>query len=199
MKKVSKPSNETPRREFNWPPTEEELAEFDPTQSARERLRAYFNWPNDEQPPAVEDPPASDEPPSEVDWPSEEPAPSPVIVTTYDGTGRAEGLTSPPPEESALLPTLEATFDAEPAEDEGPLVDPEPAPAEAVAMEYVGIGNETDGIELIDPTNDTELDEPISDQWEVEIARLQTLLDGLTKELEWRATGVALNEPRLKH
>ena len=46
---------------------------------------------------------------------------------------------------------------------------------------------------------DVELDALTDGQWEVEIARLQALIEGLTEKLEWRATGVIGNEQRLKH
>ena len=46
---------------------------------------------------------------------------------------------------------------------------------------------------------DVGLDGLTDGQWEVEIARLQALIDGLTEKLEWRATGGIGNEPRLKH
>ena len=46
---------------------------------------------------------------------------------------------------------------------------------------------------------DVELDGISDGQWEVEIARLQALIDGLTEKLEWRATGVTRNEQRLHH
>jgi hypothetical protein len=60
MRKASQQSNEQTPSDFNWPPTDEELAPsgIENTLSVQERLRAYFNLPADDQ---QEEPPAAAE------------------------------------------------------------------------------------------------------------------------------------------
>jgi hypothetical protein len=192
MKKVPNRSSEQQRSEFNWPPTDDELASsgIDSTPSAHERLRAYFNWPPDEQAeqPALptETAPPVDEraPQSGFSWPPpEEPAPAP-------------NLTWPPPAEpSGPEVTFEPALDVVDAQPEDEV--PAPPPLDA-AEPVVQTDSSASGIMAVDA--DAEFEETLSDQWAVEIARLQTLLDGLTEKLEWRSgTGAVLDEPRVKH
>jgi hypothetical protein len=78
-------SKEQSRSDFNWPPTEEELAPsgIDRTPSVHDRLAGYFNWPADNAAPQA--PPTPDA--------------EPVMGV---------GFTWPPPDEAVDLPRLES-------------------------------------------------------------------------------------------
>jgi hypothetical protein len=210
MKKLDKRagpgSTPQPRSDFNWPPTDEEVAAgLDTSRSAHERLRAYFNWPpDDEEPPAAaaETPRVTSEEPRSAfnGLPVDEGA-SPGVGIVPEPSGEAKASFNwPPPDEPVHEPTVQTTF-----ERSGAGIDRQPddsvfasAPIEAAASTEVD-----DTTPDVAATEVAEvgvgLDGLTDGQWEVEIARLQALLDGLTEKLEWRTTGGIGNDPQLKH
>ena len=213
LNKLFKPgSTEQPRSDFNWPPTEEDLAPFgdDNTQTAHERLRAYFNWPADDDnaPAGVEPTPfTSEELRSTCDWPpvDEEEAAS-GIGAVQGASGEAEGSFSwPPPDEPVPATVVQETFEPWPAGAARQSDDSFSTPTPLPAAEYTAFGDapmlnveaaEAAGVEF---EGEPGLDSISGGPWEVQIARLEALIERLTEKLEWRATGANQNEPRLKH
>ena len=213
MKKLGKrsgsDSTQQPRSDFNWPPIEEELAPsgIDSSPTAHDRLRAYFNWPADDDgaPPlaAAETPTVgSEEPRSAFNWPPADEVDASSGVGIIREPPREEGsLNWPPGDEPAAAPVVQETFEPWPAgvdrQPDGPVL----AATPIEAAEYPGVADsptlEVETAEAADV--DVELDALTDGQWEVEIARLQTLIEGLTEKLEWRATGAIGNQQRLKH
>lgn len=213
MKKLDKRagpnSTQQPRSDFNWPPTDDELAPsgIDNSQSAHERLRAYFNWPPDNAgpPAATAEAPmvTSEEPRSAFNWPPvDDVVGSPDVGSVPEASGQAEGSFHwPPPDEPVHAPIVETTFEPSAAGvDRQPDVSVfVPAPIEAVASTEVDAPTLDVAAAEVADVGEVELDGITDGQWEVEIARLQALIDGLTEKLEWRATGAIGNQQRLKH
>ena len=214
MKKLDKRarpnSTPQPRSDFNWPPKDEELAPFgiDASPSAHERLRAYFNWPPDDAgaPAATAEASGvtSEEPRSAFNWPPvDNVAASPGVGIVPEPAGEAEGSFNwPPPDEPVPAPSVEMTFEpsaagVEPRPEDSVFV---PAPIDAgAAIEVDAPTLDVEAAAVADSVVQAELDGITDGQWELEIARLQALIDGLTEKLEWRATGVIGNGQRLQH
>lgn len=203
-------STPQPRSDFNWPPKDEELAPsgIDANQSAHERLRAYFNWPPDDAGPAPATAEASgvtsEEPRSALNWPPvDDVAASPGVGGVPEPAGEAEGSFNwPPPDEPVPVPIVERMFqpsapEVEPHPEDSVFV---PAPIEAAAaIEVAAPTLDVEAAAVAESVVQAELDGITDGQWELEIARLQALIDGLTEKLEWRATGVIGNGQRLQH
>ena len=135
------------------------------------------------------------------DLPVDEVAASPGVGIVPEPSGEAEGSFNwPPPDEPVHAPSVQTTF-----EPSGAGIDRQPddsvfvsAPIEAAASTEVDdttLDVAATGVAEVD----VGLDGLTDGQWEVEIARLQALIDGLTEKLEWRTTGGIGNEPQLKH
>ena len=168
-------STEKPGSDFSWPPSDEELASsgIDSPQTVHDRLRAYFNWPADDESPAAGNETAastSGEPESRVNWPS--------------------------PDEGVAPSTAQTSFEPWPAVIE--LLPDDPPATQPIEVVHSNVGDAA-ATAIAGADGEPEAEEIITGPWEVEIARLQALIDGLTEKLEWRAKGDTATERRLKH
>ena len=196
-------STEQSRSEFNWPPTEDELADSGPdsARTAHERLRAYFNWPPEGESPATSRGQEVAATTADFDWPAAEVAPdtldafhqemTPAPPTSFEPWPPAVDAEPPPEESFATASAAELSFEAarvEPAEE--PVIVERAAAADGVVTQVDRAATEvaSAAAELAAASDEDGEDIVISERWDVEIARLQALIEGLTETLDSRMT-----------
>ncbi len=72
-------------------------------------------------------------------------------------------------------------------------------PPQLAVLEHVPVLDDPREDDVAAAADEPEVDEIITDDWAVEIARLQSLIEALTEKLEWRMTATPGTEQRMKH
>jgi hypothetical protein len=91
-----------------------------------------------------------------------------------------------------------ADGESPPAANEIELLPDDPPATQPIEVVHSNVGDAA-ATAIAGVEDEPEAEEIITGPWEVEIARLQALIEGLTEKLEWRAKSDTATEPRLKH
>jgi hypothetical protein len=170
-------SPEKPHAGFNWPPTDDELAQYTlgiwAVQNAFDKPHADFNRP----------PPDEELGAHGIDAVQSEAAFDEIGVRT------AEPSVAPP----SLPASSEPQYDLS----DGPQRDEGPTPSDADDSTHSGVWCSRMSA-IAGAQSDTALDGTWAREWTAEIARLQALIEELTEPLEWRITNVTAYERRPK-